>query len=152
MDVVKESKALFYSPPEAMDAEVDPLIRPICEAINKSGWVWTAESCQGHPDAAEGGPWRGNTSPMLRLITRKADQGRMLSALMEAYLGKGSLGEHAPGLFEVRGLRIYPSSRPAEGWTETLIYLDAGNVYQRNQALDVWNNFSTLINSQSAEK
>jgi len=143
-DVVNESKALFYSPPDAMDPFVDPMIRPICVAINRSGWVWTAESCQGHPDADQGGAWAANVSPMLRLVTKDETIGRMFECLTAAFLQAKSRLPRGE-LFEVRGMRVYPSSRPSPGWRETLIYLEAVNVYQRNQALDVWKGFSELV-------
>ena len=151
-DIVAESGAIFYSPPNAMDQSVDPLIRPICERINGSGFVWTAESCQGHPDAAEAGTWASNNAPFIRLVTREEDLGRMLSCLCKAFplVEKSVLESNrrdAPSfqIFEVHGFRVYPSSRPNPGWTETLIYIDAANVYQRNQALQVWAAFAELL-------
>jgi hypothetical protein len=59
-------------------AEVDTLMWPVVEAINRSGWVWTTESCQGHPG---GGP------PMLGLITN--DIGRLHTLLAEVLMTTG---------------------------------------------------------------
>lgn len=141
-DVVKQSGALFYSPPDKMDQWVDPLMRPICEAINKSGWVWTAESCQGHPDATTSGTWGENTNPMIRLVTKQP--GKMLECLCRAFgLAKGRT-ERAD-IFEIHGFRMYPSGRPNPEWNEVLIYIDAKTIYQRDQALDVWGAFAELV-------
>lgn len=157
VDVLKESGAFFYSSPDTLDQAVDPLIRPICEKINASGWVWTAESCQGHPDACEACAWASNTAPMLRLVTLEKDLGQMMAALCRAFpmvedcvmksnLKPGAMSTPGGfGVFEIHGFRAYPSSRPNPGWTETLIYIDAANVYQRNQALDVFRAFADLV-------
>lgn len=142
VDVVKESGALFYSPPDKMDQWVDPLMRPICEGINKSGWVWTAESCQGHPDATTSGTWGENTNPMIRLVTKQP--GKMLECLCRAFgLAKGRT-ERAD-IFEIHGFRAYPSGRPNPEWSEVLIYIDARTTFQRDQALDVWGAFAELV-------
>lgn len=142
VDIMKASGTLFYSPPDKMDPWVDPLMRPICEGINKSGWVWTAESCQGHPDATTSGTWGENTNPMIRLVTRQP--GRMLECLCQAFgLAKGRT-ERAD-IFEVHGFRMYPSGRPNPEWSEILVYIDARTTFQRDQALDVWGAFAELV-------
>lgn len=146
------SGALFYSPPDAMEASVDPLIRPICEAINQSEWVWTAESCQGHPDSTEPRSWHRNTAPFLRLVTHRDSLGRMLAALMEAQVAverRKNEETRTTGelhILETKAMRVIPSDRPSEGWTETLIYIDAVNVYERDQAIEVWAEFSEAVN------
>lgn len=52
-------------------ADVDVLMWPIVERINRSGWIWTTESCQGHDD-----PKR---LPMLGVVTN--DAGRLFAIL-----------------------------------------------------------------------
>lgn len=142
-DVVKESGALFYSPPDKMDQWVDPLMRPICEAINTSGWVWTAESCQGHPDATTSGTWGENTNPMIRLVTK--DPGGTMHALFRAFKVAAERTDKRPDLFEIHGFRAYPTGRGNDGWTEILVYIDAKTTFQRDQALDVWGAFAELV-------
>lgn len=72
----KVEGASFYSDPESVDlALVDPLMRAFVQRMNSSGWVWTAECCQGHPDAPDNAYiWAGNTSPMVRLVLRTRRQ------------------------------------------------------------------------------
>jgi hypothetical protein len=80
----KEAGCVFYSLPGELNYDqVDPLIADVCRSINASGWVATAESCQGHPDAEHAHPWAGNTSPMLRLVCRAERAGAMLLALAD---------------------------------------------------------------------
>lgn len=153
--VKEESGCLFYSPPDKLDEWMDPMMRPVCEAINRSGWVWTAESCQGHPDAAKSGTWGHNTRPMLRLVTKQENVGRMLAALMEAYeverrSVEESIAEHG-NLPELMGLEVFPFSGRNPGWSETLIYIEAKTVYQRDQGMSVWEIFGGIVNRQPQE-
>lgn len=53
-------------------ADVDLLIWPAIDSINRSGWLWTTESCQGHE----------STPPLLGLVTD--DLGRAMAVLAEA--------------------------------------------------------------------
>lgn len=145
LDIPKMSGAVFYSPPNKLDEWMDPLMRPVCEKINRSGWAWTAESCQGHPDADRGGAWAGNTRPMLRLVTQSAGIGKMLAALMEAY---GIEAREVKGIgerSELTGLTLYPSEARNPGWFEILVYINAANVYQRDCAMGVWRRFAEIV-------
>ena len=152
LEAAKKCGALFYSPPDDMAEDVDPLIRPICESINKSEWVWTAESCAGHPEADEAGAWFHNTSPFLRLVTHETKVGRMMELIFKAIIQVDHAMEkkihetHELHILEVRQLDVIPSSRPSEGWTETIVRITAVNVYQRNQALMVWKQFAENVN------
>jgi hypothetical protein len=153
MDVKKESGCMFYSPPDALDEWMDPMMRPVCEEINRSGWVWTAESCQGHPDAEKSGTWGHNTRPMLRLVTKDESVGRMWAAIMEAYeierrATEESIEEHG-NMSELIGLSVYPMSGRNPGWSEVLIYIEAKTVYQRNEGMGVWENFGKIVNRKS---
>jgi len=144
-DIPKASGAIFYSPPDKLDAFMDPLMRPVCEEINRSGWVWTAESCQGHPDADRAGAWAANTRPMLRLVTTTAAVGKMLAAVMEAY---GIESREVKGVgerSELTGLTIYPIGERNPGWVEVLIYINAANVFQRDCAMGVWRKFAKIV-------
>lgn len=144
-DVPKLSGAIFYSPPHKLDEWMDPLMRPVCEEINRSGWVWTAESCQGHPEADHPGAWASNTRPMLRLVTAAVTVGMMLAAIMEAY---GIESREVKGIgqrSELTGLTVYPSEERNPGWIEVLIYINAANMYQRDCAMGVWRHFAKIV-------
>lgn len=149
-NVKEESGCLFYSPPDKLDEWMDPMMRPICEAINRSGWIWTAESCQGHPDAEKSGAWGHNTRPMIRLVTKDENLGRMYAALAEAYEIEGrstdeSIEEHGC-VSELMGLSVFPIRGRNPGWSETLIYVEAKTVYQRDQGVSVWEIFGNIVN------
>ena len=147
-DVQKESGCLFYSPPDKLDEWMDAMMRPICEEINRSGWVWTAESCQGHPDAQKSRAWASNTRPMLRLVTKKENVGRMFAALAEAYeierrSTEESVEEHG-NMSELMGFEVFPVSGRNPEWSEMLIYIGAKTAYQRDQGVSVWEVFSKI--------
>lgn len=110
----------YFQPGVELDRhwrQIDPLIRPAVRAINRSGWVWTAESCQGGHEFSD--------TPMLRLVVREADVGDLLAAVYDAMIvGTGSdasvdshvtLERHAPA---------------PEGWTEFRIW-NASHYSQR---------------------
>ena len=147
--VKEESGCMFYSPPEAMDEWLDPLMRPVCEEINASGWVWTAESCQGHPDHAEGGTWADNVRPMLRLVTEEANVGRMFAAILEAYQieCRAAMATHEPN--GLAGFEVWPITFRNPGWAETLIYLNAKTVYQRDSGMGLWKTFAKIVNRKA---
>lgn len=97
----------------ANKARIDPLIWPAVKRINESGWVWTAESCQG------GHGWYGD-KPMLRLVCRSAD----LNALMGVLYGAARParpGEDGPRLDLVRNTTQIP-----RGWAEFRIAVSNG--------------------------
>lgn len=142
----KKAGCIFYDLPWQIDWKfIDPLIRPIIERLNASEYVWTAESCEGHPDAIDAGAWGSNTSPMLRLIARKRDQGTVIYRLMEAYDAVRKEAEANKQIFELGGFRIYPQVKGS--WAETLVYVAARNIYQRNQGLAVFAKFAELVTS-----
>jgi hypothetical protein len=152
LEEAKAAGCMFYKMPlELAEEQIDKLILPIVLKINTSGWVWTAESCAGHPDAAEWGSWASNTDPMLRLVTRFVNFGRLLHHLTDAYLATWARIEeshgtdHSLGIFEVGGIRLHPSPRVNPHWREVLVYLGARTVYQRNQGLEVFNGFAEAV-------
>lgn len=147
----RKSGICFYSLPEELTPEqIDPLIRDIVFSINKSGWVWTAESCQGHPEA-ETPPWAGNISPMLRLVCRRKDLGRMMAALVEAmYIKADNDDLNDFGHFDKSlGFRAFPSWHTNKDWVEILIYIDAVCVYDRNLGLRAFAQFAEKVNHES---
>jgi hypothetical protein len=143
---------IFYKFPDELEpADVDPLIQATVFAINRSEWVWTAESCQGHPDADEPFSWAHNVCPMLRLVTNRKSFGRLMEILASSYKDvaakiESNVARDHVHIFELRGFRICPQVKYTGEWAEVLIYIDATNVYQRNQGLKVWSRFSELVN------
>jgi len=143
-DEAKRAGCLFYEMPWEIKWElVDPLIRNAVRRLNGSGYVWSAESCEGHPDAAVPGAWASNTSPMLRLVARKMNQGTVVYRLFEAYEAVKKAAEQAKQPFELGGYRMHPQQRGA--WAETLVYVSALNVFQRNQGIQVFEKFAELV-------
>lgn len=132
--------ALFYIlPKDLTERDVDPLLWPVVESINRSEWVWTAESCQGHPDDAEGLPWSFNTKPMLRLVVRLKDLGTMLAVL--ACAAPEPADPLHTNVFEV-------VSHPLKDrWFSVVIYVQAINVYQRNRGVAMLKRFADRLRS-----
>lgn len=110
----------YYDPITELKREhVDRKIWPAVRRINQSGWVWTAESCQGHNDGF-------SDSPLLRLVYRKADESAVINALLDSmpngvYQLGGRLLE---GGAAVR-IRKMPSPR---GWAELHATVEWGGV------------------------
>lgn len=131
---------------KAIPEMIDPLIRNAVLKINESGWVWTGESCQGHPDS-ETFCWADNARPMLRLITRSEDVGDMMRCLLTA-----SLEKENPDLELLEQLKppymcnfeIYPC-RQNKGWCEILVYIPATTVYHRNNGCKIFERFGELL-------
>jgi len=135
-----EAGVHFYGDPEDLDPNlIDPLLRKAVARINLSSWVWTAESCQGHPDNDIGPVWAGNTSPMLRLVCRREQVGRMLGALHEASTGF----EDEDGLRRYFSLRVHPQT--LREWAEVLVYIEAQTVRDRNLGIAVFEKFAELV-------
>jgi hypothetical protein len=149
-EAARKAGCIFYEMPWKIDPkQIDPLILPVVTRINESGFVWTGESCQGHPDSKECGAWASNTRPMLRLITWDENVGRLCSDLISAYQllhdeTMRSLMTDSPKTWEVGAIEIYPQPLHG-GWTELLIYLWTATAYQRDQGIEVLKKFSELI-------
>lgn len=146
----REAGVVFYDLPADLSSDqIDPLMRPIVEQINKSGFCWTAESCQGHPDATEHPPWAGNTEPMLRLVCRREDMGRVLSTLVDAAeIVPAEEFEADYGYSSAQAIRIFPHTNPKPrtlGWAELLVYLPAACVWSRNRGIRVLQRFADLL-------
>lgn len=137
----------FYELPRNLTADmVDPLIWPIVKKINDSAIAWTAESCQGHPDATEPA-WAGNNEPMLRLVCRRDRMGRVMAALIDACERVPAKEfEEGSGLYSsAQPIKIFPHTEEVarkQGWAEILIYLSAGAVWSRDRALRVLDSFA----------
>lgn len=137
-EAAKAAGAVFYSlPKDLTDDMIDPLLRKAVRRINESGWCWTAESCQGHPDATELAPWGFNTKPMLRLVCHESGFGEMLAKLAHAMSD-----EHdalaGSCMFEVCNYK-------ARGdYAEALIYVRAANVFERNRGCRAFERFAEM--------
>lgn len=148
VQAANDAGAIFYADPDDLQPEqIDPLLWPAVTAINASGWIWTAESCQGHPDydGREGGTaWPHNTKPMLRLVTRDANAGRMLHLLAVAAVA--ALDPDGPGTEsrQGQGLELWPAQR-RDGWFEVLVYIKARNVAARDAGCKRFEHFGRLV-------
>lgn len=134
-----ESGCIFYDDPATLrDEQIDPLLRDAVRQINKSGWLWTAESCQGHPDADDA--WAGNTRPMLRLVCRAEDRPRMMDALCQA-LADFNSGDEG---YKVLSIAVWPYHR-RNGWFEALVYIPAAIVGERDAGCRCYERFAELV-------
>ena len=106
--------ALFYTLPSELkiSEQIDPLLRAAIDAINKSGWIWTAESCQGHPDETDlHAPWGFSTDPYLRMVTRRDNLGLAVTVLLQEAHDENSI-THGPV-----GAKLYTRDLN-DGWIE----------------------------------
>lgn len=159
-DLVREARragVIVYDPPdEALSRDgIDPLLRKAVARFNECGWSATSESCQGHPDAVRPDAWSFNVEPMLRLLCRGQDAGRLLAALAEAarqerHLDGGDgppVPEHGlenrlpPGI----GMRVYVQDVPA-GWFSVIVYLQAKTIFERDQGCAAFGRLAELVN------
>lgn len=134
---IKETGVYFYSNPLVPDEGIDLLFKPICKKINASGYCYTAESCQGHPDATEPtNGWNDSPKVFLRLGFHMEDTGRVMTAL----LGSSKFTDHL-GCDGAVSFELYPRETK-EGWMDLTVVIKSGNVWQRARALDFWNRFA----------
>jgi hypothetical protein len=102
-------RIFHYGPPENAQA-IEPLIRPICQRINESGWLWTVESCEGHePDKRPEFGW-GFPDPMIRFGLRTAHVGHLLLLLKRATC-------------DTAYAEVIPGFCPDETWSDALTYI-----------------------------
>ena len=130
-----ESGLMFYENPAEIDYDqIDPLIRDAVRKINESGWLLTAESCQGHPES-DTLTWAGNMDPMLRLVCLEEDVDRLMGAILRnSFIDNLTAGQ----------LRIYPSRIVKERY-EILVYWQGGYVFARNEAIKQVNKLADLV-------
>ena len=148
IDQAEDAKVGFYTRPDQLaERQVDPLIWPAVKRINESGWVWTAESCQGHPDdTGVFGPWAGNTRPMLRLVCRVEHFGGMLALLLDAAWW---VHEDVPGN-RPNVLEFCPTHKSG-GWRGVLVYVRAATVGDRRLGLDAFERFGEAVNGANGD-
>lgn len=146
--IAKDNHLIFYVLPQDLKlAYVDALLRPVVASINASGWVWTAESCQGHPDAADYGAtaWGFNTGPFLRLVVHGDRLGDMLARLIEAMRLPYNAADPTFGPPDcVMPLKLH--SRECGAWREVMAYVEAHNVMYRNLGIRALARFAETLN------
>lgn len=133
-EIPTESKAqaagaCFYTlPSELKDEQIDPLLRRAVAAINSSGWIFTGESCQGHPDEADlTAPWGFQIEPYLRMVCLGAHVGLAVSLMLEAARDDTGVELMGPA-----GLKFYTRALK-DNWMELKVYVEARNVAGRNR-------------------
>lgn len=138
----QEAGALFYVLPSELTPEaIDPLLRLAVALINSSGWVWTAECCQGHPDETDlHAPWGHNCEPYIRLVMCAEDLGDAVHALLSEAHDEESL---------IMGpVRVKLHTRPLKnGWMELGVYVIAHNVATRNRGCQALERFGMAISA-----
>lgn len=137
----------FYELPESLEPHmIDPLIWPVVKKINDSGFVWTSESCQGHPDAKEPS-WANNTDPMLRLVCPRDRVGQVMAALIDA-CERVSFDDDSTSWTPGQSIKIFPHTEDAarrKGWAELLVYLPASAVWSRDRAIRALDAFADAL-------
>lgn len=136
----KEAGALFYILPSELKPEhVDMLLRVTVQALNSTGWVWTAESCQGHPEEADiHAPWGHNAEPYLRLALRRVHLGTVVAILLREAIDENTKMIGSPQMkLRVRELRNL--------WVELQIYVGAHNVATRNRGCQALERFAFAL-------
>lgn len=135
-EVARANKLTIYILPQDLDiSAVDPLLREIVTIINSSGWVWTSESCQGHPDATVAGEtgWDHNTNPFLRLIVEEKDVGTVLALLTAAMRGTE----------RTCTMRLHTIRKG--DWLELIVYVEAFTTLTRNRGIEALSRFAASL-------
>ena len=138
----KEAGALFYVMPSELNIaeQVDPLLRGAVSAINESGWAYTAESCQGHPDETDiAAAWGHNVQPFIRMALRLLHLGPVSALLLRAGLEAEDARIMGPVRFtlHLRELR--------NRWVELIVYAEAHNVATRNRGCKALERFGVML-------
>lgn len=127
----------FYVDPEDLkDHYPDPLLRTAVKGINQSGWVWTAESCQGHIDCDELYVGWG-LMPYVRLVCEIEHRGRLLDRLAEA-------SHFEDGVSQSIELMIVDLSQ--DDWAQLLVRTATHTTYDRNQGCLMFERLAHLVN------
>jgi hypothetical protein len=145
--IYERARATFYGDPEAPETfeDIDPLIRATCERICGSGWLWTAESCQGHPDdTSTFGPWADNVRPMIRFVCAREHAGHLFDLLLRAVREEPGPGVGAGGYYPFELWPCGGISDEALSWLDLLVYVKATTVGQRDRGLECFARLAEL--------
>lgn len=126
----QEAGACFYTMPSELkvNEQIDPLLRTAVAAINSSGWIFTGESCQGHPDEADlTAPWGFQIEPYLLMVCPSGRVGAAVTLMPEAARDDAGIELMGPA-----GLKFYTRALK-DGWMELKVYVEARNVAGRNR-------------------
>lgn len=149
-EAAREAGAIFYSlPSELTDEMIDPLLRKAVRRINESNWIWTAESCQGHPEEARHHPWAGNVRPFLRLVVHGSGLAEMMAKLVLAmrYIPayEGADGKTYYQTPESLSFKVFPWPTPNGDYEQVLIYIEADSAYGRNLGIAAFERFAESL-------
>ena len=139
----QEAGAGFYHPPSLLDyqTQIDPLLQEACARVNSSDWLWTAETCQGHPDYDGVNihtAWDHQTGPYFRVVLRDQYVG-----LCFALLYKAAVEEKLQDAFPL-GVEFY-ARRLRSTWNSFPILIRAHNVKTRDRACQMLTHFAELV-------
>lgn len=137
----QEAGAGFYTLPSELkvNEQIDPLLRTAVAAINASGWIFTCESCQGHPDETElMAPWGFQIEPYLRLTCPAGRVGVAVELMLEAARDDTGIELMGPA-----GLKLYTRALK-NNWMELKVYVEARNVAGRNRGCQLLERFGFL--------
>jgi hypothetical protein len=131
---------IIYDSPDTLRYEtLDEPIREACRLINASGWVFTAESCSGHPDATNRFTW-GFNEPYLRLTCESRRMGELLDLLSRA-AGEFQDDDQMAISF---GLKLW--RYPDKGiFSQVGVYIVARTIWERDAAMRIFENFGRML-------
>lgn len=148
-DEAEKHKIVFYVLPQDLNLKnIDPLLQSIVKQINDSGWVWTAECCQGHPDYDGTGRsgWDHNVRPFVRLVTSKVRFGEMMGLLASSMrLPDRFEPIEAARLNGVCSFETFVWPRPLGPWEQASVYINAHNVLSRNHGIEALTQFAAAL-------
>jgi hypothetical protein len=129
------------NPDTLRPADVDSLMWPIVQRINRNGWVWTTESCQGHDEG------QGQRDPLLGLVTD--DIGRALSLLSDAVLQDGIRYHIRDGDMDPHGGQIliayFIRPRVSRGRYQVRLQFRATDAKERERVLTMLADFAERV-------
>lgn len=144
----EKHKIIFYVLPQKLKLKnIDPLMRPVVDRINESGWVWTAECCQGHPDYDEHSVgWEHNVRPFVRLVTSKARFGEMMGLLASSMRLPDRLDPIETARCDVTlSFETFIWPHDLGPWEQVNIYINVQNVLGRNRGIEALQQFADAL-------
>jgi len=168
---MQEAGVRFFTLPGRLrPTAVDRLLRRTVRLINSSGWAWTAECCQGHPDW-DGRKRRGDrgwskhwcgcggdASPFIVVAVRKERVHVLMWALMEAL---HSLHERCPdpghkdhfsGKTPPLEIAVkYPTKKEGYAWRQFVVRFPAIDVKERDEGCATFEVFARNVHTVGKE-